>query len=482
MRTRSSILEPVAIAMIAVLACLAGATGHAQSLDAVWVANSTNGTAHRIARDGSSITTVQLFAWRPVGVAVDAAGRAWIADQLAGRIQAVDAAGKVVATAVVGGAPTHLAIDLRGYLWCGNMGKGFLRIDSSGKVLGTVAPPGVASAEGLAVDSFGDLWLADSAAGRIWKIDSSSGAALLTINAPQHRSVVVDRLDNIYTVGFGNAVVRKFAPDGTPKGTFPIGVTTVVGMAVDRDGHLWLAPQLNRVLKMSSSGLVLGSFPSGGSGTDYCSGVAVDGAGDIWVANFKSASVTKMRPDGSLVKTYPVGLNPFLVGDASGFQRAVYADPFGDVDGDGHLNHAEAIAHANPFDPKSRPCTIAVGGTQRVGQTATLDYQDHGPNMGGKSYAMACSFSLTGNVILGRKRRIDLRPDMLLYLSLTTPSVFVDFTGALDPAGKARGVIRIPAVKALAGTPIHAAAVTIDPAAPEGIRTIAPTVSFKVLP
>jgi len=349
-------------------------------------------------------------------------------------------------------------------------------------VLATVTPPGVTSAEGVAVDSFGDLWLADSKAGLLWKIDAGTGAAMITIHAPLHRLVVVDRLDNIYTAGFGSSVLRKFAPDGTARGTYPIGVTTVVGMAVDRDGNLWLAPQMNRVLKMSSAGRVLGSFRSGGSNTDFCSGVAVDGAGDLWVCNFKSASVTRMRPDGTIVQTLPVGINPFAIGDPTGFQRAVFADPFGDVDGDGHLNHAEAVARSNPFDPQSRPCTLTARGTQRVGQTATLDYQDHGPGMGGRTYAMACSFSLTGNVVLGRKRRIDLRPDALFFLSLSTPVVFAHFIGGLDQAGKAQGVIRIPALKALAGTSIHSAAITLDPTAPEGIRTIAPTASFKILP
>ena len=55
------------------------------------------------------------------------------------------------------------------------------------------------------------------------------GAALLTISAPLHRSVVVDRLDNIYTVGFGNAAVRKFAPDGTPMANAMLSLMHALG-------------------------------------------------------------------------------------------------------------------------------------------------------------------------------------------------------------------------------------------------------------
>jgi hypothetical protein len=299
----------------------------------------------------------------------------------------------------------------------------------------------------------------------------------LTLSNTGHRTPVVDHYDNIFTTGFGSTSLKKWSNTGTALGTFTHGISTQQGLAVDADNNLWLANQSTTILKFSDAGKPLGTFTTGGSSL---LAVGVDGLNNIWVSNYGSASLTQMKTDGTIIKTVPVGGSPIPIGDNTGFQRAVFTDPFGDVDLDGHRNNAEAVAGSNVFDPRSVPCALILGGDQKVGGKATLDYTDLGSMSGGKAYVMACSLSSSFAIPIGKKRRIDLLPDGLMFLSLTQPSMFRNFIGNLDKSGKAVATIMIPAIPTLAGTAIYCTAITWDLGARDGVLCIAPTTPFKI--
>jgi hypothetical protein len=446
----------------------------AQTLDCIWITNSAQNSVTRIRRDGTVLATYTVPPGRPVGLSVRDNGDMWVAIQSLAQVYAIDASGKAIGTFAASGRPTNTGVDLQGNIWCGNLTSSFLKYSPSGKLLASLNLGGSAS-QGMCCDSTGDIFLADGTAGKIWKI-APNGQLLATLVQAKHRFAVVDHRDDVFTSGFGSTDLCKWTNSGSLVGTYPIGVTTPQGMAVDRDGNVWIGTQTTTVLKYSGSGRPLGSFATGGS---WPLAVAVDGMGDLWVSNYSSASVTKMQTDGTVLMTIPVGTNPIPVGDGSGFQRAVFTDPFGDVDGDGHLNNAEAVAGTNVFDGGSVPCTLAPGGDQKVGGTATLNYVDFGARAAGATYVMACSFT-PGNFPIDRKRRIDLSPDALFFASLQVPALFRDFVGVLDTNGRATGTIHIPKAAALASNVVYGVAVTLDPTAPMGIRSIAPVARFTI--
>jgi len=79
-------------------------------------------------------------------------------------------------------------------------------------------------------------------------------------------------------------------------------------------------------------------------------------------------------------------------------------------------------------------------------------------------------------------RNLSLSPDGLLALSVAGlwPAIFSGYRGLIDNRGRARAAIHIPNLLALIGTRIHTAFVTLDPAAPSGIRSISNTYSFSI--
>ena len=89
----------------------------------------------------------------------------------------------------------------------------------------------------------------------------------------------------------------------------------------------------------------------------------------------------------------------------------------------------------------------------------------------GKTYVSAASFSPRPGFTLAGKW-IPLNMDGLFLASLTQPSVFLNFSGYLDAAGRATPSIRIPNVAGLRGLRIFLATLVLDPQAQGGIALV----------
>jgi len=89
----------------------------------------------------------------------------------------------------------------------------------------------------------------------------------------------------------------------------------------------------------------------------------------------------------------------------------------------------------------------------------------------GKSYIMGASFGTKPGIPVG-SRTVPLAPDTLFFTSLTTPSVFQDFSGVLNSNGRAVATLHIPALPGLQGLSLYVAGVIVDPHAPMGIRVV----------
>ena len=442
-----------------------------QALDAIWVAASAGTHVYRIQRSGHAITSFVAPVERPSSVVVRQNGDVWFASSLSGKVFAMDAQGHVLVTVQPGRNPRGLAVDGHGNIWCGNRSWQYFHYASDGRLLASLQ---IGSDSGrAAVDSAGHVWLGNRL--EVLKVDEHY-QVLLTLTRDGPSLPAIDHDDNIFTLDSA-AHLGKWTPDGVKLWSKPLATSSKpYDVAVDRDNNVWVTGGSLFVLKYSNQGALLGSFMTGGYAS---SSFAMDGMGAVWIGNPGSQSLTKMTPDGTILDILPLPDSPALSGDATGFRRTVFTDPFGDVDQDGHYNNAEAVAHSNPFDGGIFPCRLTLGGDRKVGGTCTLSYHDVGNRAPGSLYVMACSFS-RGPIPVGPKRRIDLGFDPLFMASFLIPEVFENFTGLLDAQGQAVGTLRIPALPGLAGATVHSSAVTLDPTALAGIRTIAPTASFKI--
>jgi DNA-binding beta-propeller fold protein YncE len=211
---------------------------------------------------------------------------------------------------------------------------------------------------GIAVDGSGNVLVADSGNHRIQKF-SNTGTFVTTWGSQgagdgqfyYPRGVAVDASGNIYVADSGNQRVQKFTSDGTflakwgsygsGNGQFTFGP---FGVAVDGSGHVfttdwdqmcypfWGCETISpRVQKFSDTGTFLTAWGSAGDGDGQFNtlyGVAVDGSGNVYVADWGNARVQKFTNTGSFI----LELGNYGSGDGQfTFPFAVAVDSHGHV-------------------------------------------------------------------------------------------------------------------------------------------------------
>ena len=280
---------------------LDGATGIITTVAGSGVPDSTGRVASGFSGDGGPATSAQLAG--PRGVALDAHGNLFIADSENNRIRRVDAASGII-TAVAGNgaagfsgdggaatsaslfAPLSVAVDAQGNVFVADLDNSRIRrVDAATEIITTVAGDGNVGFSGdggpatsarlvpfnVAVDSQGDLFIADNGSGRVRRVDASSG----TINT---------------VVGGGSG-----GDGGTATGAvliYPMGV------AVDSSGNLFIADAFNqRVRRVDALTGIIGTVAgngtagysaNGGPATNSSVepvGVAVDTQGNVFIAD-----------------------------------------------------------------------------------------------------------------------------------------------------------------------------------------------------
>jgi uncharacterized delta-60 repeat protein len=337
---------------------------------ALLVADSFNDTIRRILPDGATTTLAGVasrgsadgagFAARfdePAGVAIDVASNAYVTDRTNATIRKISPTGVVSTFAGTPGqfgsadgigpaasfdSPTGIAVDSAGNLFVADSGGCTIRKITPGGAVTTIAgsPGRDGSADGvganarfngptgIAVDTAGTLYVADSGNNTVRKISSAGAVATLAGTAgdsffggrdglgaaarfasPRH--VAVDASGNVFVTDYFNHTIRKITPAGAVT-TFA-GTTEAVsagtvdgpraiarfdrlsGLTIDHDGHLFVtdANSIRRVMldgsvsTVAGTGRTDGSVDGVGSAVRFlgASGIAVDPHGTLFVAD-----------------------------------------------------------------------------------------------------------------------------------------------------------------------------------------------------
>ncbi len=209
---------------------------------------------------------------------------------------------------------------------------------------------------GLAADAAGNLYVADAGNSTIRKITPDGAVTTLAGIAGAEGSadgpgslarfsrpaaVAVDAAGAIFVADTGNHTIRKIAPDGT--------VSTVAGSA-------------------GNPGAADG--PAGDARFDSPKGVAVDAAGNIYVADTRNQTLRKIGPGGA-VTTLAGSAGSSGANDGTG-AAARFTDPAGlAVDGAGNVYVGQprsgSIGGIRKVTPDGRVTTIAVTGPYPAG-------------------------------------------------------------------------------------------------------------------
>jgi streptogramin lyase len=294
---------------------------------------------------------------RPLHVAVDSTGNVYVADHRNNTIRKVTPARKVTTLASGFNGPSGVAVDTNGNVYVADEGNNRIGKVTPAGVVTTLAS-GFNSPVDVTVDDAGNVYVADLGNYTIRKVTpagvvttlagrvGSSGSADGTGSAARFNSlgaVAVDSAGNVYVADIGNNTIQKVTPIGTNwvvttlaglagnyGGADQTGVDArfrgPAGVAVDTNGNVYVADQVNATIRKVTSAEVVTTLAglAGSVGNANGTGnaarfnnptsVAVDSAGNVYVADFLNFAIRQVTPAGvvatlaGLVPSFPTGV------------------------------------------------------------------------------------------------------------------------------------------------------------------------------
>ena len=171
---------------------------------------------------------------------------------------------------------------------------------------------------GIAVESYGNVYVADTSNHRIQKFTSNGsfltkwgnqGTGDGQFNGPH--GIAVDSSGNVYVADRINHRIQKFTSNGSfltkwgSSGTGDGQFFYPGGIAVDGSGNIYVADMWNsRIQKFTSSGSFLTKWGSKGTGDgqfDQPEGIAVDSSGNVYVVENSNYRIQKFTSNGSFL-------------------------------------------------------------------------------------------------------------------------------------------------------------------------------------
>lgn len=338
------------------------------------------------AGDGSAPTSAQFHL--PIAIALDSSHNLYIADSGNYRIRKI-AGGKVSTIAGNGqvgytgdgsdatGAsfdlPYGIRVDAAGNVYVSDLLNHLVRQINTKGVINTFAgnnccygyqADGVSATDplaaldqpvGLAFDTAGNLYISDTHEARV-RVVSTGGI----INSVAGGFPGVDP-------GFG-----QYGGDGGP--AVPSNLNVPLGVAVDGKGNVYIADSENhRIRRVTPAGIITTVAGNGTAGFSGDGGpataaqlnrpwdVAVDAAGDIFIADYNNSRIRVVNTAG-VITTVAGGIGPGYAGDGGPALRAMLNFPTGlALDTNGNLYVADSSNNVVRLLTPTAP-TVSAGG------------------------------------------------------------------------------------------------------------------------
>jgi len=315
----------------------------------VYVADYTQNTIIKVPAGGGSPTTISSGYGAITGIAADASGNVYSPDYATGVVKKIPPGGGATVTIASGFTnPSGIAVDSLGNVYISDYTTSLITKIPPGGGTPTTLGSGFHNPYGLTVDASGNVFVADYNHDSMTEIPVGGGAPVsLNFSFNTVVGAVVDAAGDVIVADYGNPAVLEIKPNGgfylnTPlpaglnfsnaTGTIS-GTPTVAGLAKNYtvtayNGYYsnntatvsikitlvplptisYSSPQTYNVgatiaaLSPTSSGATAPAFTTlpvtVGSGFKSPTGVAIDAAGNVYVADLANAAVKKIPAGG----------------------------------------------------------------------------------------------------------------------------------------------------------------------------------------
>jgi hypothetical protein len=421
-----------------------------RQISSSWVVTTLAGLAGTTGSSDGANSSARF--WGPQGLAVGGTGTVYIADTANSTIRTMTAAG--VVSTLAGSA-------------------------SDGSANGATTSARFYTPQNVVVDSSSNIYVADTQNSVIRKITPSGVVSVLAgtagvfgsaegtgpsvqFSGPQ--GVAVDSGGNIYVADTGNSTIRKITSGGVSStlagaagnpgnadGTGPTAqFNQPEGVAVDSANNVYVADTWNHTIRKITSGGVsstlaglagtFGSFDGANSAARFNgpTGVTVDSGGNIYVTDYNNDTIRKVTSAG--VVTTLAGWAGMWGNTDGANSSALFYEPAGiSVDGSGNLYVADSgnqtLRKITPSGTNWVVSTVAglagVSGSADGTGTAAEFYYPAGVTVSGAGYVYVAD---SGNNTIrsqGILPSITTQPQSQTNLTGTTATFSVSATGSL---------------------------------------------------
>lgn len=156
---------------------------------------------------------------------------------------------------------------------------------------------------GMALDSSGDLYIANYNGNNIVKIDTNGAESTFASSSSglsNPYALAFDTSSNLYAANYGNSLIKKFDPHGNSTTFASTGVSQPTGLAFDAQSNLYVSNFGNKTIE---------KFDPLGHGTLFATntsnnlygpfGLVFDKQTNLYVANYMGGTIEKFNPAGN---------------------------------------------------------------------------------------------------------------------------------------------------------------------------------------